>query len=560
MRTYLERRMVSSLDEGSPSVLDASSVTPDPDLFVRRATGLVRAVPQRAAWIFNFIPAHPANVLAAGVFFSFALFPGGNFLLALLFDIPLVLAFAYSYGLLSTMIPRTGEDYVFVTRVISPPVGVISSVCWTVSLFLSNAFFAISFIKVGVAPGLSVIGLVAKSHTLLTWGQTLATARGWQLLVGTGMFLLAALIMVSGWRFTLRWQSILFAITVFGIVLCGLIALFTSRSAFIHNFNAFAAPYTHQADTYHATIRAAQKGGVNVHPGLSISNTIPLIGILAIATIYPFISSAYSGELRQARSIRTAHVMGSAGVAAVIALGIFAAIFLHTFGTAFVIAANSSTGLPTAIAASPTYFFLLSASVGATLIAAILVFTYAIYWPLNTYCNFMQQSRIFFAWAFDGLLPKSITKLSRSASPIISLAVTVLISIGVLVWALYSSTFIQVIVYATLLALIAMMLVGLSAVVVPWRRPEFYRAGATQRRFLGVPVVSIAGAGSILAGLFIWVLYLHYSEFGITSKVNMLEWVLGTVVAAIVFYFTVRQIRRRHGVKLELVYGEIPPE
>jgi hypothetical protein len=36
--------------------------------------------------------------------------------------------------------------------------------------------------------------------------------------------------------------------------------------------------------------------------------------------------------------------------------------------------------------------------------------------------------------------------------------------------------------------------------------------------------------------------------------------VLGTVVAAIVFYFTVRQIRRRHGVKLELVYGEIPPE
>ena len=41
-----------------------------PKLFSRQATGLVRAVPQRAALIFNFIPSHPAFVLSAGVFFA----------------------------------------------------------------------------------------------------------------------------------------------------------------------------------------------------------------------------------------------------------------------------------------------------------------------------------------------------------------------------------------------------------------------------------------------------------------------------------------------------------
>src|SRR5581483_1134186 len=127
------------------------------EYFTRRATGLVRAVPQRAALVFNFIPSHPAFVLSAGVFFAFSLFPGGNFLLALALDIPLVLAFAYAYGLLASMLPRTGGDYMFVTRVIHPVVGVVSSVCWMVSLFLSNAFFASSFIKVGLAPGLKVI-------------------------------------------------------------------------------------------------------------------------------------------------------------------------------------------------------------------------------------------------------------------------------------------------------------------------------------------------------------------------------------------------------------------
>ena len=318
-------------------------------------------------------------------------------------------------------------------------------------------------------------------------------------------------------------------------------------------------PYTHDADTYHTTIKAAVKSGVNVSPSLSIGATIPLIGVLATSTIYPFISAAYSGELRQARSIRTANVMGGAGVAAVALLALFGAIFLHTFGTSFMTAGNSASGLPSGISASPTYFFLVSASVGSVIVAAILVFSYTIYWPLNTYCNFMQQSRIMFAWAFDGLLPKSVTKISRNASPNVSLAITGLVSIGVLIWALYSSSFLSVIVYATFLALIPMMLVGLSAAIVPWRRPEFYRAGATQKRVLGVPVVTVAGVAAILAGVFVWVLYLHYPQFG-ASTGPLLEWVLGTIAAAVIFYFIVRQVRRREGVKLELAYSEIPPE
>ena len=532
-----------------------------PKLFARQATGLVRAVPQRASLIFNFIPSHPAFVLSAGVFFAFSLFPGGNFILALVLDIPLVLAFAYSYGLLASMLPRTGGDYMFVTRVLHPAVGVVSSTCWMVSLFLSNAFFATAFIKVGLAPGFSIIGLLAKSPTWVSWGHTLATNTTSEFVVGTIMFLLAAGMMAAGWRMTLRLQAIVFGITVVGIAACGLIALFTSRGTFIHNFNHFAAPYTHQANTYGATIATAAKGGVVVNPPFSIGNTVPLLGVLAIATIYPFISAAYSGELRQARSTRTANVMALAGTVAVIAIAIFGAIFLHTFGTAFVTAANSATGLPSSIAASPTYFFLLSASVGSVLVAVILVFTYAVYWPLNTYCNFMQQSRIIFAWAFDGLLPELTTRLSRRHSPFVALIATVVISIATLFWSLHSLTFLTVIVYATILALIAMMLVGLSAAIVPWRRPEFYRGGATQARLLGVPVVTIAGVASILAGSFVWWLYLHYPQFGVSNKANMFEWVFGVVAAALIFYYLVRWIlRARRGVKLELVYAEIPPE
>ena len=326
------------------------------------------------------------------------------------------------------------------------------------------------------------------------------------------------------------------------------------------NFNSFAQSHTNQSDTYHSTISTAQSAGVNTDPGFSFSNTIPLLGILAISTIYPFISAAYSGELRQARSIRTANMMGLAGVATLGLIGIFGAIFLHTFGNGFVIAANSSSGLPPEIAASPTYFLLLSASVGYTLIAVFLVVTYCVYWPLNTYCNFMQQTRIFFAWAFDGLFPFSVTKVSRHHTPYVALILTLIVSVVTMYWATSSASYFGVIVYATLLAMITMMLVGLCAAIVPYRRPDFYRAGATQRRFLGIPVVSIAGVGAILAGGFVWVMYLHYAEFGVAHKDKMVEFVVGTILGGVILYGAAAWIRSRQGVNIALAYAEVPPE
>ncbi len=99
------------------------AATGSSDLFARNATGLVRGVSPRSSLIINFIPGHPAQSLAAGFFFVFALFPGGNYLLGLLMVIPMALSMSYAFGLLTAMIPRSGGDYMLVSRVIHPLVG-----------------------------------------------------------------------------------------------------------------------------------------------------------------------------------------------------------------------------------------------------------------------------------------------------------------------------------------------------------------------------------------------------------------------------------------------------
>jgi amino acid transporter len=174
----------------------------------------------------------------------------------------------------------------------------------------------------------------------------------------------------------------------------------------------------------------------------------------------------------------------------------------------------------------------------------------------------MPVTRTFFAYAFDGLLPKIVAAVDdRTHTPWGAIGLTLVLTELFLIWSLLINNFIQVLSYAVLIQLISMSLVGVAAMIVPWRKPDLYRAGATQARFLGIPVISIAGAGALLSGLFVYVLYFAYpAQFGLTDKGQFLLYSVGTLVAAVVFLNGVKLYRRRQGHDLALVYAEVPPE
>lgn len=529
-------------------------------LFARNATGLVRGISPKSAMVINFIPGHPAQSLAAGFFFVFALFPGGNYLLGLLMVIPLALAVSYAFGLLTQMIPRSGGDYMLVSRVLHPAVGLISSFCMTLAGLFSNAFFGIAFVTIGLGPGLVGVGLVADSHTLVDWGTTIQSTNGWKFGLGAAMMVGAGLILAAGWRWSMRLQNILFWMVTGSVIVAVIIALFTSRGSFVHNFNDFARPLTGHDNAYNGVIAAAHKAGVNTDPGFSFKNTIPIMGFFATFSIFSYWSTFVGGEVRQASTMRMANNMAAAGVIGILVVAVCAAIFFHTFGTPFMIAANGG-GFPSQIATSPTYFFLTGASTGSWIVTAILTLCYVVYWPLICYVSLMQPTRMIFAYSFDGILPKGVTKVSRNGSPYVAIMISVALSILVLLWAINASSFFQILVYATLIQLIAMGLVGLSGVMVAKRRPALYSASTTKRSFLGVPVVAIAGAGAMAVTVLLWVLYFSYKpQFGLTDVGRMFIIFGGAVALAAIYYVVAKLVRRGQGVDIDLAYAEIPPE
>jgi basic amino acid/polyamine antiporter, APA family len=267
-------------------------------LFIRNATGLVRGVRPLSSLVINYIVGSPVQVLGAGLFFALSLYPGGNLYLGLAIILPMMLAYSYTFGLMTAAVPRSGGDYTIVSRVIHPTLGVISSVFMLLAQFLSVAFFGIAFVTTGVVPGLNAVGLIGHDTTYMNWANDVSTGKGWQMALGSLVILAAGAMFIGGWRWTLRMQNAIFIITLLGVGVATVIALFTSKSGFISDFNSFARPFTHQSDTYGGVISTASKNGVDPSPPFSLSNTWPVVGVLAGFSIYTYFSSFIGGELR----------------------------------------------------------------------------------------------------------------------------------------------------------------------------------------------------------------------------------------------------------------------
>ena len=112
-------------------------------LFVRNSTGLVRSASAVDATIFNAVISAPiGSTLAWSIFFTLVAFPGadpvGVLVIAAIINIPVLIMFA----LLGASMPRVGGDYVWVSRILNPPLALISNLCMIMGGLLGAAYFA----------------------------------------------------------------------------------------------------------------------------------------------------------------------------------------------------------------------------------------------------------------------------------------------------------------------------------------------------------------------------------------------------------------------------------
>ncbi len=543
--------------------------------FARRATGLVRDIKVRDAVIFNVLPACPGLVMAVSIFWILSTFSGVNVYAAL--GITIVCSFLISgaFGLLSQIMPRSGADYILVSRSVHPALAIGSSILIGASSILALGYWGVFSAKVCLGPMLTMVGVAADSPRLQSWGTTIADKPG-DMIVGIILVVALVAIMMYGTRLMMRVQLWLFGLAMAGFVVAGLTLLFTSRSDFIKSYNDYARPFTKQADTYHYFISKAQAAGVVTGGGTDWHNTIVASGAIIAFGVWVWFSTNLAGEIRQAGTRSNWYSMLGGLAITFGSIALMVALLYHTVGEQFLTAVNGVSGDSTVytLPNAPWWITLVAAIHTNTIFVAFLGLTFLCWAPLIVYIQIVQPVRALFAWSFDQVIPEKLAAINpRTHTPVVSLALVGIISIPSLYAAAYTTSFFKYIALSTIVGFPVFVLVGIGAILFPYRKKAAYEASVSNISFLGLPLMVYFGVGSILAGLFGGWLWFAYAKLGLpnagksvadqlftTPGSGGLSLIACCLIAGAVIYYVASAVRKTQGIDLSLNYLEIPPE
>src|SRR5256884_4678076 len=200
-----------------------------PALFLRNATGLVKAWSTFDAFIYSFWSVNLITLGLSGMSYVYTV-PDGQLLAGILVFCVLTTFLAVTYAMLVSVMPRTGGDYAWQSRVLGGGLGFVLSITgWWFTLFLWAPIYA----------NILVVQFFSPLAYTLGW-TSVATFFTSQ----TGIFVsclivlaFVAIVVTMGMETYARIQKVCFWIGLGGlVVVCGLL-LFASQSDFQAAFN-----------------------------------------------------------------------------------------------------------------------------------------------------------------------------------------------------------------------------------------------------------------------------------------------------------------------------------
>lgn len=542
--------------------------TATPQLFLRNATGLVKGWSRFDAFVYSYMS---VNFVTLGLYFSLSVLPfvaTGQVIPALIISAIFVSFLVFSYAGLISVMPRAGGDYVWQSRLLPPGIGFVLAVTgWWFILWYWTPIYA-NIISIEV---LQPIAAVLKSPAAITW---LASDTG-VFVVCVAVTILAGALVALGMKGYAQIQKMCFYIGGLGLLIMFVIMIFTSHGHFITAFNSAAHHlFGKQGNVYAQTLTVAAKGNSYIAPAhLGVSpffgQSLLLIPILCFWILYPNWGATLYGEVRGAGDFRGVLRGMMAGLWVTFAIAIvFLFLVEKTFGWQFFNAANmnywgavyGSKAAPTI----PVWSFpplLVSFLIPTAALRAIFLLVFATWFIGWAGTLFLSSTRVVFAAAFDRILPEKTSYVSeRRHVPVWGLILMLVPSLVVSALYAYTSEFKTFVLDAVLVPAVSFFGTLIASMILPWRKRELFENSVVGRyRIAGVPVIAVTSG---LAAIFIgWNIYqwLTNSTYGVNNRTSLIF--MGAMYAlAIVIYVIAKLVRRRQGINLKLVYGEIPTE
>ncbi|MEM2135968.1 MAG: APC family permease [Candidatus Jordarchaeaceae archaeon] len=560
-------------------------------VFTRDATGLVREISLVDAVAITF-----SFVIAGGIMFlsvqslSPGYFPGANLPVSYMGGLILMLPIAVVYAVLARAMPRSGGDYVFISRILGPGWGFIASWgSWIVTMFTIGVlcFQAVSFISLFTM----YYGLWTWDLGLLGWSIQL-TDPIWGVIFGIVLIFFFSVVLMASMRGSLWLMRILFILPLLAGLATIWILATHSPLDMIWAWNTifgwegqslFGIPLGAYGDIFRVAYQnwwwlfsfRASFNGLSDTMGAVIVSMFAFSGYMSLTYI--------GGEVRDTR--RTFFY--------VMVIGLFF-IFLFYVGIIYPLQANygpfitaynyliyMKSGnllywwlwgsqlnqgnlqywiqygawyylgkLPAPIPASVPLF---AAPLAGLSWLSLFIIAGGTLWLINYIMpGLLTTSRYIFAWSFDRLMPTRLSKLSeRSNTPVNAIAVSMAISMVGVILSYWSA--LQQALNIVFLAVIVIALTIIAGLRFYARRRDL--AERTYYPRIGrVPVLGICGVLAFIA--LVPLLLAALATFNLGSLIiGLIVYIVGAAI-----YFTMKRRNKKAGVDIETIFKEIPPE
>ena len=534
-----------------------------PEVFTRKASGLVRVMSPFSAFIYN--------VLTMGLIFPWTYliapgqFPGGKMawgiLLAMVIEIPIALVYVW----LSTALPRSGGDYVFQSRVFGGGTAftvVMSGYVIWILQWVALSGWLLSYL--GFAPLFLGLGATTGSAAMSGLGVWFTTSTGIVITSILNAFV-SMLILISGFKNYVRFQAVMIVGTLLAFVTMLIVLFLQSPATSMPKLDAFAMATSGTSNYVQTAIDATKAAGIDLNPPFSLLATILIAPIAWTSLQWATYSAQQNGEIKNARSFNSqAFIIVGSLIFTGILLAILAAALEKAVGTDFLyVAAAGYNGLSEATIEG---FYLWPNMISVALTASpIIVLVIGIGYILNSHqivhnC-YIGMTRVMVAMSLDRLLPEWVSRVDeRFHTPVNAHIAYFVASIPViLVYNLWGAWY-DLTLGVTFACGYVFVITCLAGALLPYRAKDVYDASPGAKYKIGnTPLVTVLGIVGFVFGGVMVMLFMLYPQYGLTSTLAYIV-VFGVLAVSAIWYFLAKNAQKAKGINVDFAFKEIPPE
>ena len=526
-------------------------------LFEQRSTvGLARQISPIDTMIYS--AANPGLMFAL-VYIMWApyLYPGAHMVWSIL-TVAQMFIIAGLYWLLSVAMPRSGGEYIYISRILHPALGLMSSFMITFTAISWTGILLNWLIKWSIVEFFYSLALInGNNPTLLSIAQFINQTYI-RAIIGTALLLFIYYIYYKGTKWMVKLAYITLAATLLGAITFIVANLVTGQETFADNFTKLTGL------AYADVIQLAQADG---YPTKFLLGATIMAGstYVILNTLGSTFGANLAGEVRNVQKSQLLALFGSLAILMFIWF-IFYGMSYANFGGIW---SNSLYYLYNAgHEAYPfgSYDPFVTIMIGIMTESPVFVFLIAISFAFATFGSAaglgFGPSRNFLAWSFDRLFPSKYMELNpKTNSPTYALRTVIAGAWVFLMLDIFLPTWTENIGFTIFTWFLAWIFLGLAGILFSTRKKILFQSSppVVKAKIFGIHVVTILGWLTFVISVSICY-YLLIPLFRGDISFTMIVVSLALMFIPLIIYFIMKQVHAGKGIDIDIQFQEIPSD